>query len=139
MASKKRTASPDGRISTNGSVDEFMAALRHPHKAAVEELRALILSLDDRIAEAVKWNAPSFFITDHFATFRLQPAPILQVILHTGAKAKVSPRAFVIKDPGGLLKWAAPDRCIAAFESTADARGKAKAFGAIVLAWIAQL
>lgn len=38
----------------------------------VAALRAIILQADDRITEAVKWNAPSFYPTEHFATFRLR-------------------------------------------------------------------
>jgi hypothetical protein len=124
--------------STN-AVDAYMAALKHPHKEAVEELRALILSVDKRVKEDVKWKAPSFLITDHFATLRLHPAPNLQVILHAGAKARPSPRQFVIDDTARLLKWAAPGRCVAAFSSVDDVRVRAKAFKAIVRAWIAQL
>lgn len=124
---------------TTNTVDAYMAALKHPHKEAVEELRALILSVDKRVKEDVKWNAPSFLIAEHFATMRLHPAPNLQVILHAGAKPRSSPRQFVIDDAAGLLKWAAPDRCVAAFSSVDDVRGKAKPFKAIVRAWIAQL
>jgi len=52
------------------TVDGFMEALVHPHKTAVQELRECILSIDGRIHEQVKWNAPSFYLEDNFATHR---------------------------------------------------------------------
>ena len=93
------------------SVDEYLAQLDHPHKAAVERLRRAILALDPSINEEVKWNAPSFRREDHFATFRLHPGATFQLILHTGAKAKSNTRQFQLDAPAGLLKWAAKDRC----------------------------
>jgi hypothetical protein len=47
-----------GNNSTNAKVAanvvDFIEALRHPHKAAIKELREFILSLDSRIKEEVK-------------------------------------------------------------------------------------
>ena len=60
------------------SVEAFLATLEHPHKEGVKALRKAILGVDARIREEIKWNAPSFCIEDHFATFRLQPGSILQ-------------------------------------------------------------
>ena len=121
------------------TVDAYLAALNHPHKAGVQALREAILGVDDRIREAVKWNAPSFCIDEHFATFRLHPEPVFQLILHTGAKAMAEPRRMVLDDPGGWLKWASPDRCVIAFCSDADARARAHAVAGLVRDWMRQL
>jgi hypothetical protein len=120
-------------------VDAYLAALEHPCKAGVEALRGAILALDPRIGEEVKWNAPSFRLLDHFATFRLHPAPIFQLVLHAGAKPRQPPKAFRLSDPDGLAKWAAQDRCVLTFESSADACAKQSAVVAIVKEWIGQL
>jgi predicted transport protein len=121
------------------TVDGFLEALEHPHKAAVQELRGLILSLDSRIKEEVKWNAPSFYLDDNFATLRVHPVPILQLVLHNGSKKKVDPRQFKVPDPQGILKWAAKDRCLVTFASLDDARSKMDALKPIVVSWIPQL
>src|SRR5262245_54774528 len=123
----------------NEPVDSFLAALQHPHKKGVQALRKAILGVDARIREEVKWNAPSFYLEDHFATFRLRPGSIFQLILHAGAKATGGPKQFHLNDPDRLLKWAAKDRCIMVFESDADAMTKRADVAKLVKAWIAQL
>ncbi|MBL8470283.1 MAG: DUF1801 domain-containing protein [Rhodocyclaceae bacterium] len=125
--------------SADKSVEAYLAALEHPHKKGVQALRKVILSIDANIREEVKWNAPSFCLEDHFATFRLHPGSIFQIIFHTGAKAKGNPKQFHLDDPQGLLKWAAKDRCIIAFKSDADAMAKSVEITRMVKDWIAQL
>lgn len=104
---------------------------------ARDALRALIRKADRRIAESVKWNAPSFAITGHFATLRAQPGS-LQVVLHTDAKPKARPKAIVVDDPTGLLTWPAKDRAVATFADAADVKRRGPAFVRILKQWIAQ-
>ncbi len=122
-----------------GEADAFMAALEHPKKAEIEALRKLIRAADKRIQEGVKWNAPSFFIEDHFATLKLFPPDKVQVVLHTGAKAKSNSATMKVDDPAKLLKWAAKDRCVATFANLKDIEAGKAAFTAILKQWIAQL
>lgn len=134
-----RAAADASRKTADQSVDAYLAALEHPHKEGVQALRRAILGVDARIREEVKWNAPSFCLEDHFATFRLHPGSVFQLILHAGAKAKGRPRPFHLDDPRGFLQWAAKDRCIIAFESGADALAKRPEVARMVKDWIAQL
>lgn len=134
MATKKKPES-----AAIGSVQAFLDALVHPHREGVMRLRELILSLDPRVREEVKWNAPSFALEDHFATFKLHPPKQIQLVLHTGAKAKDAPRKFTIDDPRGLLRWAAPDRCVLTLASSAEAEAHLDDVASIVRQWIAQL
>lgn len=137
MASK-RTARPSAKAADE-SIDAYLAALKHPHEKGVRALRRAILGLDARIREEVKWNAPSFCLDDHFATFRLHPGAVFQLILHTGAKAKGPPKQLHLDDPQGLLKWAAKDRCIFTFASDEDAMSKSAEVTRMVRDWISQL
>jgi hypothetical protein len=121
------------------SVDAYLAALQHPHKKGIEALRKAILGIDTRIQEEVKWNAPSFYLDDHFATFRLHPGTTFQLILHRGAKAKDNTKQFRLDDSLGLLKWAAKDRCIISFSSDSDAKEKRAEIIRLVKEWLAQL
>jgi hypothetical protein len=100
MANRKATGSSPK--ATDTSVDAFLAALEHPHKKGVQALRQAILGVDPRIREEVKWNAPSFCLENHFATFRLHPGSIFQLILHTGAKAKGHPKRLHRTPASGL-------------------------------------
>jgi hypothetical protein len=138
MADKRSRKTTAARAGEAGSVSDFLATLEHPHKAAIEALRALILGTDDRVREEVKWNAPSFFITEHFATFKLRPLETVQVVLHTGARVRPDARALVIDDPAGLLKWAAKDRCVATFADMNDVESRRAAFASILRQWIEQ-
>lgn len=132
-------AQKSGSRKAGQTVDAYMQGLVHPHKAAIQGLREFILSIDARIKEEVKWNAPSFYINDNFATLRLHPVPIFQLVLHNGSKKVASPKQFVIPDPQGIVKWAAKDRCVVSFSSLADSRSKMIALKPIIVSWIPQL
>lgn len=137
MPTKRKTPKSQ-RVEPGFGVKDYLNTLEHPLKAAVCNLRDMILAIDPRIKEEVKWNAPSFRIKEHFATFRLQPAPICQLVLHTGSKVRKSGTQIEIPDPDGFLEWASPDRCIVTFASTADAKAKRAALQRILKAWIKQ-
>jgi hypothetical protein len=134
VAKNAKTASAS-KTGTITEVDEFMKHLEHPLKGEIEATRAIILSADARIRESVKWNAPSFYITDHFATFKLQPPKAIQIVFHTGAKVKPDAAPIKIDDPSGLLKWVTKDRCLATFNDMDDVRAKREALAAIVRQW----
>jgi len=138
MSDKQR---PTGRARAPAvdDIDTFLERLEHPRTAEIALLRSRILAADPRIRESGKWNAPSFALDDHFATFKLRPVTTVQLVLHTGAKVKSSPTVMVIDDPSGLLTWVAPDRCLATFVDLDDVRAKQAALVAILQQWIAQL
>lgn len=119
------------------SVDAFLGALDHPHKPEIEALRRIILGADARIAEGIKWNAPSFRTSDWFATTHLRAKQGVQIILHFGAKKRpdFTPRA-AIADPESLLEWLGEDRASAQFRDMADVEAKQSAFAALIRQWI---
>jgi hypothetical protein len=126
-------------MASKNAVDEFMEKLEHPYKAEIEAIRAIILAADERVTERIKWNAPSFYLNDDFATFKLRPTATIQVVLHVGAKVKANPVEMKIDDPSGLLKWAAKDRCVVTFFDREDIASKKTAFVDILRQWIKQI
>lgn len=128
---------PQAKGSAN--VAAFLARLEHPRKAEIELLRTLILSADPRIRESIKWNAPSFALADHFATFKLRPETSVQIVFHTGVKVKANPTPIKVDEPAGILSWAAPDRALVTFSDMAAIETHREAFVALVRQWIAQL
>lgn len=136
---KPRKSPSESSEAAKASVDDYLGALDHPSKAGIELLRQAILGLDERIQEEFKWNAPSFRLDDHFATFRLHPVPIFQLVLHHGSKPHKPPRAFRLEQHQDLVKWAAPDRCVITFASDADAIARRELVLGIVKSWIEQL
>lgn len=117
------------------SIDQFLAQLEHPLKLDIEALRRIILSAAKGVGEEVKWNAPSFYTGEHFATMRLDGKVPLQLILHLGAKKQKLPPA-AIKDPTGLLKWLGPDRACISFTHPGEVKSCAGALKAILGQWV---
>ena len=125
-------------VKTERSIQQFLETLVHPLKPDIQELRMLILSIDPKIGEAVKWNAPSFYIGEHFATMRLNGKPSLQLILHMGAKKNEMP-AGVIQDPNGILKWLGPDRACINFTSHGAVGFHSEALKHILQQWVVHI
>jgi hypothetical protein len=134
MATRDKNTSP-----TVADVDSFIKQLDHPYKAGINRLRAAIKSLDSSIVEEVKWNAPSFKIEDHFATFKLYPPKNIQIVLHTGEKPKTPLRTFMLDDPHQLLKWPAIDRSVLTLQSSEQAEQLEAIVTKMVKQWIQQL
>jgi hypothetical protein len=140
-AAGERSARPEPRGSqTDPAVIAFLRELDHPLKQEIEAVRQLILGVSPEIREEIKWNAPSFRTTDHFATFNLRAKERVQLILHTGAKVKdTATKGMKIADPAGLLKWLAKDRCLVALSDGKDIQAKRAALEALMREWIGQL
>jgi hypothetical protein len=123
------------RTKSSPSVGEFLADLEHPLKPEIEALRQVILSAAEGIGEEVKWNSPSFYKGEHFATMRLNGKEPLQLILHLGAKkSQIPPGA--IQDPTGMLTWLGPDRACVNFTGPGAVRSNASALKAVLLQWV---
>jgi hypothetical protein len=137
MSAKKNVKSKGSGTRKAGDVGEFIRELDHPLKMDIENVRQIILNVDPRISEAIKWNAPSFRTTDFFATFNLRSRECVQLIFHTGAKVKATATMGIsISDPAGLLKWLAKDRCLVRLGVGKDIQTRRTAFEAIVREWI---
>ena len=123
-------------MTTNSqTVEQFIDDLEHPLKAEIASLRHLILGIDPSISEEVKWNAPSFRTSEHFATMNLRGKNGLLLILHLGAKKRSLPEG-AIDDPGGILEWLGPVRASVSFASEDDIAGKKPALTNIVRQWL---
>jgi hypothetical protein len=132
----KRTAAQSAPQSID--VATFLAALDHPHKPELLALRQLILDADPGIREAIKWNAPSFYTTEHFATFQLRAKTGVQLVLHLGAKVRETATTGIeIADPTALLTWLAKDRASVTFRDLDEINTKRDAFGQLIRQWIA--
>lgn len=122
---------------TPAAVDQFMAALAHPHKTDIEALRRALCAVDATIAEGIKWNAPSWRTSEYFATTHLRGKTGFSLILHLGAKARDLPEGgLTLADPAGLLKWLGRDRAQVEFTSSADFAAKLPALQAVIKQWI---
>ena len=136
-----RTNRPAPRANATPSmstdVAALLAGLEHPREPEILALRALILGAHPSIREGIKWNAPSYHTTEHFATFHLRGKTGVQIVLHLGAKARPDTRVRdAVNDPGGLLEWRSHDRALVSFRDLADIEEKRAAFTAILRQWL---
>jgi hypothetical protein len=69
-------------------VNDFMQQLDHPLKAEIELVRAIIKT-NRKIAERIKWNAPSFFYIDDLATIHVKARQHVHLIFHHPAIVKL--------------------------------------------------
>src|SRR5262245_31390864 len=118
------------------AVESFLVALEHPLKREIVALRDILMSVDPTISEEIKWNAPSFRTSEHFATMHLRAKDSVQLILHLGAKTKRSIPTSAIADPHGLLKWLGPDRASVSFRGREDLAANGEALVTIIRQWI---
>ncbi|WP_437284224.1 DUF1801 domain-containing protein [Sorangium sp. So ce406] len=126
-----------GSSQTHPAVIAFLRELEHPLKQEIEALRQIILGVSPEIREEIKWNAPSFRTTEHFATFNLRAKDRIRLILHMGAKVKGTAKEGVeIADPAGLLEWVAKDRCLVTFSDGQELQEKRVALETVLRAWI---
>ena len=122
---------------TRQETESYLAALDPSHKDAFTALCDLVRSVDGRIEETIKWNAPSFFITDHFATTGLTRDGTIRLVLHTGAKKRPDPVSVALED-GDFLTWAGTDRAVVTFADLHKVNEPAPRLARVLEQWIAQ-
>jgi len=121
----------------SAEVDAYLAALDHPLKSGVMEIRIAILQSNADISEHIKWNAPSFrYGGEDRVTFRLQPGNRCQLIFHRGAKVRADIADFVFKDDTGLLTWLTPDRGVVDFVDLQSVESRRGDVVAVVNRWV---
>ncbi len=102
-------------------------------------MRRTSLGVDRSIGEGIKWNGPSFRTADWFATVFLRTRDAVQVIFHRGAKKKDSSAKRVqLRDPEGIIRWLAGDRCMMTLGAGRELQRRGPALEAIVREWIAK-
>lgn len=126
-----------GAPPATADVAAFLEGLDHPRKQEILALRKIISGVDRKIREDIKWNAPSFFTSEHFATFHLRAKDGVQLVLHLGAKPRTdAPLRSSIADPDRLLTWRGEDRATITFRDLADVTAKKDALRAILRQWL---
>lgn len=119
-------------------VTALLDACGHPLRKEIDLLRSIILGVDKRIVEGVKWGTSSFRTTDWFATLNMpvqKKEPM--IILHTnGQRLDMKSR---LPDPTGLVRWLAIDRGQVLFKNAGDIKDKQEALTILLHAWIQQL
>ena len=134
---RKKTTSSTRASSPKPDLKSFLADLEHPRKKEIAALRKIISSVDPAIREDIKWNAPSFHTSEHFATFHLRHSDSVQIVLHLGARPRAaSSLRSAIADPASILQWRGADRAIITFGNLADVKAKEPALREVIRQWL---
>src|SRR3954453_20769207 len=75
------------------AVEKWFETYENPQKALVQAVRQVILNVEPRISETIKWKAPTFMFSGNIASFYPRTTKHVSLMFHTGA---------VLPDPTGL-------------------------------------
>ena len=117
------------------SVDQYVRGLDESRRKEVQAVRRIILGVDPKITEEIKWAAPSFAMGEHFLTFNAWAKDYVELIFHHGPK-KATSKGKPIDDPDNLLTWLATDRASIRFHGLKDIQARKPALRSIVRRWI---
>jgi uncharacterized protein YdhG (YjbR/CyaY superfamily) len=70
----------------NKEVDAWFAKYDNPMKDVVQRIRAIILAADPRMAECIKWQAPTFTYGGNLASFYPKSKQHASLMFHLGAQ-----------------------------------------------------
>jgi uncharacterized protein YdhG (YjbR/CyaY superfamily) len=112
MSSENKTA----------EVNAFMKELDHPLKAEIEAVRAIIKA-NRKIAERIKWNAPSFFYKDDLVTIHVKARQHVHLIFHHPA---------IVKIRSAFLEGDYKDRRMMYFENMKEVNARKKELTRII-------
>jgi hypothetical protein len=108
-------------------VDAWFESYDNPQKELVEAVRSVVLDVDDRMSEAIKWKSPTFMFKGNLASFYPRTTKHVALMFHTGAS---------LPDPTGLLEGEGETSRVARFADADDLAVKADALRDLVRAWI---
>ena len=129
---------PRKAVKKTASVEEYMRGLSPARKQEAQAIRRIILRVNPKVTEEIKWAAPSFALGEHFVTFNAWASDYVELILHHGPR-KATKTGHPIDDPQGLLEWLATDRARITFRDMKEVRAKKVALEAILRQWIKHL
>ena len=78
------------KISDAEKVSEYMDELEHPLKKEIEAVRTLIKNANSKIAERIKWAAPSYYYKEDLVTFNPRDQSLVHLIFHHPNIEKIS-------------------------------------------------
>lgn len=67
-------------------VDTFVSELGHPLEEAINAVRDIVLRVDSRIVETIKWKSPTFVFEGNIASIEPRSKKHVSVLFHQGAK-----------------------------------------------------
>ncbi len=130
--------SPARRPPAAADPEALLAAIDHPLKPLILDLRALIRKTEPGLEEGVKWNALNYAASgEDRITFMARSPGLIRVIFHCGAKPRKDAKIREHIDAADLLDWPSADRAILTLRSQDEFRDSKARIASIVRDWIA--
>jgi hypothetical protein len=126
-AKKPKSSAP--KLSGADEVNAYMERLEHPLKAEIEAVRAIILGANRKVAERVKWNAPSFYYQKDIAAFNPRAQDCVHVVF-------VFPEGTMPSDRFGFLDGDYKDRRMARFRDMAAVQAHKAGLVRLINHWV---
>lgn len=112
----------------NVKTDGFVNKLKHPLKAEMEAVIAIIRAAGPELEEDVKWGGPSFDYKEPMATFNPRVTDFVAVIFHKGE---------LLNDETGVLEPGPKGKAYAKFHSMDEVEKHKENLQKVVKKWIA--
>lgn len=129
LAKKKRIESILSPVDGKAVVDAYLRDVDHPYKAEMQAVREIILATSPKLAERIKWNAPSFYYKEDLAAFNPRATEYAHLILLFPGGAGLTNESW--------LEGKHKDRREAKFHSLDDVARKKPALQRLVKRWVA--
>ena len=108
-------------------VDAFVSSLDHPLEPGIQAVRDVVLAVDPRITETIKWTSPTFVFEGNIASIEPRSKKQVSLLFHQGAKL---PGAHPKLEGGGeTVRYMR-------FADAADVATKRKDLEKAIRAWI---
>ena len=109
-------------------VDAFIADLGHPLEQEIQAVRRIVLGVDRRITETIKWKSPTFVFEGNIASIEPRSKKQVSVLFHQGAKLPGKHPA--LEGGGGTVRYLR-------FADAAEVKKKQRDLENAIKAWIA--
>ena len=114
-------------MNRNPKIDAYLKELDNPLEEIWEQIREIILGLDPKMEEDIKWGAPTFIYKGNMATFNPRAKKFVNLTFHTGA---------LIIDPEGVLEGDAKEARVFRVKSSDELKEKKAGLEKVVQGWI---
>jgi len=121
------------------TVEDFLSDLDDDKSLQVKTLRDLILVVEPKLEEHIKWNAPSYVLDgEDRITFNLMNKQgVVKLVLHMGSTRKEDKKgAPVMQDDSGLIEWSSDIRGMITLTSIEDVNSNLISLKKIIKDWL---
>lgn len=121
------------------TIEEFSHDLSEDIRLQVDALRDIILTIEPRLKEHIKWHAPSYVLDgeDRITFNIMNKQGVVKLVLHMGATRKEDKNGVpIMQDDSGLIEWSSDIRGLITFGSIDDISVNATSLKKIIEDWL---